>query len=533
MAFKELFTESPFAKHHRAVKAAPREIIFNRSLILSSLLYAMSAIPLTWDQASAASVPSLPGFQKHFQFHSGNSALELRNFISIVYIGAGVGAGLSFFLNDIIGRRWSFRLYTCIWIIGQMVATASPTLAGLYASRIISGLGMGALTVIGPMSIVEIAPAEIRGMLTAWFNIAMNMSATGGAFCVLGVYKNMASTSLQYRVVWFSPCVYMFLCFIASFFVVESPRWLFLVDRREDATQALVKLRGLPAEHPRLQGELLEIQDAIREEKALNEAGITGILKEALTIPSNLRRVQQSLVSYALAQLSGANTVTSYFVPILSLLGMGGDTSRNIFLSGMYTFSKFCFAIIASFFFVDALGRRKSLFLGAGLQMVSDIYLGVYIKYSQQGNVSDSASRGAVAFLFLHGFGYVVGLYILPYVFGGELWPNRIRSFGSALSQSFHWLFIFAMAYGAPSLLKQTNNWGAFIFFAAWCFIALFYVYLMVPETSGLSVEEMDEIFKGSWFNAARFSKRSTDMPHLEGQEEKISSSPNLKEAEV
>ncbi|KAH7143553.1 general substrate transporter [Dactylonectria macrodidyma] len=522
MALKELFTNSSFAKHHRAVKAAPREIIYNRSLILSSILYAMSAIPLTWDQASAASVPSLPGFQKHFQFRSGNSALEIRNFISIVYIGAGVGAALSFFLNDILGRRWSFRLYTWIWIVGQLVATSSPTLAGLYVSRIISGLGMGALTVIGPMSIVEIAPAEIRGMLTAWFNIAMNMSATCGAFCVLGVYKNMSGTSLQYQVVWFSPCIYMFLCFIASFFICESPRWLFLVDRHEEATEALVTLRGLPAEHPRLQRELQDIQHAIREEKALNKEGILGIFKEALTIPSNLRRVQQSLVSYGLAQLSGANSVTSYFVPILSLMGIGGDTTRNIFLSGMYTFAKFCFAIIASFFFVDALGRRKSLFVGACLQMISDIYIGVYIKYSQQGNVSDTASTGAVAFIFVHGFGYVVGLYILPYVFGGELWPNRIRSFGSALSQCFHWLFIFAMAYGAPSLLKTTNNWGAFIFFAGWCFISLLYVYLMVPETSGLSVEEMDDIFRGSWFNAARRSKKQTTIHTIDGREENV-----------
>ena len=354
-------------------------------------------------------MPSLPGFEKHFQFRSGNSALEIRNFISIVYIGASVGAGLSFLLNDILGRRWSFRLYTMIWIIGQMVATASPTLAGLYASRIISGLGMGALTVIGPMSIVEIAPGEIRGLLTAWFNIAMNLSATGGAFCVLGVYKNVAATSLQYQIVWFAPCIYMFFCVVASFFISESPRWLFLVDRHEEASQALVKLRGLPLEHHRVQHELQEIQNAIHEERAMHEAGIVGILKEAFTISSNLRRVQQSLVSFGLAQLSGANSVTSYFVPILTLIGVGGDNARNILLSGMYTFSKFCFAIIASFFFVDSLGRRKSLFVGASLQMISDIYIGVYLKFKQQGDVSGSASTGALAFIFIHGFGYVVG----------------------------------------------------------------------------------------------------------------------------
>lgn len=98
----------------------------------------------------------------------------------------------------------------------------------------------------------------------------------------------------------------------------------------------------------------------------------------------------------------------------------------------------------------------------------------------------------------------LVGLLILPYVFGGELWPNRLRSFGSALSQCFHWLFYYGMNFAMPDLLKTMDNWGAFIFFAGWCFIALLYVFFMVPEIAGLSMEEMDDIFKGSWFGAWR-----------------------------
>lgn len=101
-----------------------------------------------------------------------------------------------------------------------------------------------------------------------------------------------------------------------------------------------------------------------------------------------------------------------------------------------------------------------------------------------------------------------IGLLILPYVFGAELWPNRIRSFGSALSQMFHWLFFYGVNAGTPSILSKMDNWGAFIFFAGWCFIALIYVYLMVPEVAGLSMEEMDALFNGPWFNAYRRAKK-------------------------
>lgn len=72
------------------------------------------------------------------------------------------------------------------------------------------------------------------------------------------------------------------------------------------------------------------------------------------------------------------------------------------------------------------------------------------------------------------------------------------------------------MGYGTPSLLAATDNWGAFIFFAAWCFIALIYVYLMVPEIAGMGVEQVNDVFKGSWFTAY---KRTKQPPSLEGAE--------------
>lgn len=84
------------------------------------------------------------------------------------------------------------------------------------------------------------------------------------------------------------------------------------------------------------------------------------------------------------------------------------------------------------------------------------------------------------------------------------------------MSQTFHWLFYYGVNAGMPSLLAQTNNWGAFIFFAAWCLIALIYVYLTVPEIAGLSVEELDAIFKGSWFHAYKATRKSRVVVGME-----------------
>lgn len=102
----------------------------------------------------------------------------------------------------------------------------------------------------------------------------------------------------------------------------------------------------------------------------------------------------------------------------------------------------------------------------------------------------------------------VIGLLVLPYVFGAELWPDEIRSFGASFGQLFHWFFYYGLNQGLPSLLSETHNWGAFVFFAAWCFIAGIYTFFVIPETAGRSFEEMEYLFEQPIYKAYQTSKR-------------------------
>lgn len=246
-------------------------------------------------------------------------------------------------------------------------------------------------------------------------------------FCVYGVELHITTSRFQYQVVWFAPCVFMFLWIVASFFLCESPRWLFLSHQDQEAVKTLIRLRCLPFDHPRVQQELQSIRESLQSETEACEVDdhspskIISIARETFTVLSNLRRLQQALILYALPQLSGGNSVTNYFIPILEIVGLAGNSTRNLFLNGMYTLSKFFFSLFASFFFIDALGRRNSLFVGVALQLISDIYLAVYIKAQQDDPISYGASEAALASIFIHSFGYTIGK-------TQESWSSWIRS---------------------------------------------------------------------------------------------------------
>lgn len=377
-----------------------------------------------WDQGSSSLVPSLPGFAETFNISSGANAKAIANFISVVYIGAGIGAFASFFINDTIGRLWSMRLYMVVWIVGQINATFSNgSLPVLYVARVISGLGIGAHTVTGPLSLVEIAPTEIRGLITVWFSVVLLLSLFFSTICVYGISLHVAASKLQYQIVWFAPCIFLAIIIGLSFFAYESPRWLVRAGRIDEARRNLSALRGMSADSPRVKNEFDQIIAELEKERERTGVRSNVISRdiirlsfvETFTVKANIRRVMQTCISYGLAQLSGANSVTSYFIPIMKLIGTAGDSHHSLFLSSMYSLAKFFFTLIASFFLIDALGRRGSLFTGITIQMISDIYIGIFLKYKATGDVSAASGEAAIAMIFLHGFGYTIGKPRLSY----------------------------------------------------------------------------------------------------------------------
>jgi hypothetical protein len=345
--------------------------------------------------------------------------------------------------------------------------------------------------------------------MTLWFNVSMLASQMVGIFLVFGCQQHISgSKNLQYQTPFFVQCFVPAIGVVMSFFLYESPRWLCLRGRTEKAFETLVNLRGLDENHPYVQEEWIMMSNQIAHEQAeFGGQSYLSMMRETFCVRSNLRRVQLTIVAYILAQFSGANAVTNYLPEIFGLIGIK-SSSVTIYASGLYGLTKVVFCIAASLLFVDIVGRRKSLFIGITVQLLCHSYLAGYLSFfvRNEHSVTQRASNMAIGAIYIHAFGWAIGLYTLPYLFGAELWPNRIRSFGGALSQGFHWLFYFGITKATPSMLKAMNQWGTFVFFAAWCGIALVYCFVMVPETAGRALENIDALFEHPWYMIRKFA---------------------------
>ncbi|KAL1844572.1 hypothetical protein VTK73DRAFT_2275 [Phialemonium thermophilum] len=517
-------SNTPLAKYWRAIRESPKGM-YNGRMFFTVFVYALSGSSKGWDEGSALSITQLKSFQREFHVSPDRNPDALSNIVSLVNLGCGVGAFLSFLFNDRLGRRWALRMYAAVVVVGVLISTFSyGSLVALYFGRLITGLGIGALTVTGPMSIVEVAPRLTRGLMTLWFNIAMLSSQVIGVFVVYGTSRHVSDRlNLQWQTPFFVQTLVPTLAFVLSFFAQESPRWLCLRGRTVEAFDSLARLRGYGDEESRRDDpELLAEFDSISGpiERELAEYGkdtLLSSLRVTFGVRSNLRRVQLTIAAYILAQMSGGNSITNYLPSIFGYVGVDGSDAK-LYSSGFYALTKLGCCVLASLFFVDALGRRKSLFVGITIQMFCHVYLGAFLnRLGADAHVSVGASRMAIAVIYIHALGWAVGLYSLPYLFGAELWPTRIRSFGGALSAGFHWLFLFAITKATPSLLSSMHKWGAFIFFAAWCLIALVYAFVMVPETSGRNLESMNQLFEHKWYE---MRKHAYDSPVPSGKED-------------
>lgn len=462
-----------------------------------------------YDEGGFSASVTLPAFKNDFNLNkkdwSHNAtglANRTANITSFGVLGAAFGALIAYFLNDKIGRLWSYRLAVLIWASGILMQVFSSGIFGfLLFARIWGGLGAGGLTVVAPLFLSEIAPTKVRGMVVSMYMVVLLTFLALGFFVNYAVSKTMATSRAQWQIVQAIPLIPVGFAFCSSYLVPESPRWLATQGRRDECLASLARLRGLSsddmeliAEHERVQVEA----DALVEMKS---ASLFTTAKECLTDPNLRSRYLLAVTMHTVAQWTGGNGITYYISDIFQYAGIEGPQT-SLITSGAYGLVKLFITMIFAWGLIDRLGRRRCFMTGLILQGATHIYMAIFFGAIGRGN--KSASDAAIASVFVYATGWSIGLCTIPYIYGAEIFPTKVRSFAYATTMGLHWFWQFAVVRVTPVMLAALNKWGAYVFWASICAIGIVVLGLWAPETKGVPLERMDELFEHKWYRCGK-----------------------------
>ncbi|XP_042438176.1 inositol transporter 1-like [Zingiber officinale] len=415
--------------------------------------------------------------------------------VSMAIAGAIIGAAGGGWVNDAYGRKKAFLLADIIFAIGSVVMCVAPDPYLLIFGRLLVGLGIGIASVTAPVYIAEVSPSEIRGGLVS-MNVLM---ITGGQF--LSYLVNLSFTQVPGTWRWMLgvaalPAVIQFALML---FLPESPRWLFL---KKDKTEAITVLSKIYDPH-RLENEIDELTVASEEDMNSQNVGCFDVL--------NSKEMRLAFLAgaglQAFQQFTGINTVM-YYSP--TIVQMAGFTSNQLaLLLSLIVAGMNAAGTILGIFLIDRCGRRRlTLCSLAGVVMSLLILSGAFFLQSsgikshlcemQALHTTCDRNLGWVAVLGLVlyiGF-FSPGMGPVPWAVNSEIYPEAYRGVGGGMSATVNWVSNLIVSQTFLSIVAIVGTAGTFLIIAGIAVAASVFVVLFVPETKGLSFEEVESLWK-------------------------------------
>ena len=437
----------------------------------------------------------IAGSQLYFTKYFNLSAAQQGWAVSSALYGCLVGALAGGYLTKRISRKYTLILAAALFAVSAWGSGMAATLNELAIYRIIGGLAVGMASLAAPMYIAEMAPPKYRGRMVSYYQLAVVI----GFFVVFlatyfiggGDTQNMTPEVLAqlhehnvnqgWRIMLWSELLPA-LAFLGLLFTVpHSPRWLISQGRTEEARAVLARITSSDQE---ADAELAEIQASLTNSPAPNMAMLFGKgIGFALFLGVMLSIFQQ---------ITGINAILYYGAEIFSnALGYGPEDAlkQQLWLGAV----NLIFTFVA-IYKVDSWGR-KPLFIGGSIGMFVGLsVLGLTIYTGQMGVISLLA-----ILVFIGSFAMSMGPVV--WVMLSEMFPNNVRSVAMSIAVAAQWLFNALVANSFPVVNESTLNQSGFngalpyFIFASFCVVAMIFVWKLVPETKGKTLEEMEALW--------------------------------------
>jgi len=386
--------------------------------------------------------------------------------VSSVSIGAIIGAITNGVLVDKIGRKNTLLLSATIFFFGSVFCAVSNNIGQLIISRTFIGCAVGIVSFVGPLYLSEISTKEKRGAIVSFYQIAITF---GILFSYLINYL-FSSFELNWRIMLCLGALPAIVLFFGMLFQLDTPRWYVLKNKFDFSKKALLKLNF----KGNIENEIENIKSTLT-----NKENIKFNKKFALPFIVGIGIMFVQIAT-------GINVIIYYAPTIFKSLGFSSDQD-TLFMTIIIGLINFLMTFVA-FILVDKLGRKPLLYIGLGgmcisLFAIANIFVLNYafIKYI------------AILFCGLYIVSFSISLGPIALLLISEIFPLKYRGQAMSISILANFIFNFFTTGLFPIALANFGGYITFSFFALICIVSIVFVYFVVPETKGLSLEEIEK----------------------------------------
>lgn len=391
---------------------------------------------------------------------------------ALLTVGCLIGALFTGSFTEKFGRKKVMIVTAVLYIISALGCALAESSAILIIFRVLSGLAVGATSVVAPMYISEIAPAKNRGRLVSFNQFAITI---GIVLAYIFDYLMIGFGEDAWRYMLAIPGLFgvLYLIFLIVKFP-ESPRWLLAHGKKDEAIKVLNNIGGSTL----VSEELPEMERILLSEQKKEKMSVTELFRGKTG-----KLVLIGTIIAALQQITGINAVIMFSPEIFHAAGSAkGDSMMQAMIVGLVNF----LMTIVALWLVDKKGRKTLLLWGAVGMIISLAYLTwEFAKPVQNG-------AGVLIALLVYISFFAASFAPVMWVIISEIYPNRIKGMAMSFSTAVSWLCTFLTVYFAPVIQGSLGLSYLFGIFGVFSIIAFVFVRIWIPETKGKSLEQIE-----------------------------------------
>jgi len=423
----------------------------------------------------------IPQVVKQFEL----TAFQLGFLVSCALWGCAIGSGLGGIIIDAFGRKKVLIIASIILSISAVWCSIANSTTLLISVRLLGGIGCGLVAISCPLYISEVSPEKYRGRMVTLYHFSVCFGIVICVFVNWAIFlfadEHLDSKTLSPFWRWFvidqswrsmlaSEAFPGVLFLIGTFLLPESPRWLIENDRTQEAESILAKINGKNRAHQIY----IEIRDTVRFESRISFFD--------LFTAKLFRPLLLSILICVFSEACGISVVLYYGPQLFEQAGLSLGRALGGF--SILAIVLLVFNLVAMHF-IDTVGRRKLLAIGATGAMICLIAIGSLYLVEQTGFIIVFATTAFVAF-----FASSIGP--MKFVILSEIFPNRIRGKAISVGTVFIWLTSAAVAQLFPMMRETMHTGYIFLFFALDLAALLMVIKFLMPETKGRTIEEIE-----------------------------------------